>query len=396
MGNTANEKKERKLIRAYELLCRKRRMSLGEIAKRLEVTEPTALKIMDYLLEKEVAKDLGLVQREEGTKAVREFAIVPEAAHVIAALYEGSVLSVGIVNLAGELLIEESEEVSGDIRELLVVKPGEIAWRLIGKLPRQGKKVDRLLGYGMCLPGVVNHESKEISFAPGLDIEEPYDLCPLLDELSTLSNVPVYIENDVNAAAYGEAVFRGCSDMAFIAIGSNVGMGLLLDGKLRFGSTYTSGEVGMIPYDVFQLDDRKEEAITVEKLIGLEALKKRYNYAHWHEITELSERRQAEMMDFVAKITAQVIISTAAIVDVRNFALGGILVDMLSDRLIERIEDRVKKYAPFDVQVQKQKCVNPALNGIAQKVIEHELRTILLSERDFDEERTKSYHYWRR
>lgn len=71
--------------------------------------------------------------------------------------------------------------------------------------------------------------------------------------------VPVFVENDVNAAALGEAVFgagKGQKDFACLTYGTGVGGSLYLRGQLYWGSSYSAGEFGAL---VTHPEDRRPE-----------------------------------------------------------------------------------------------------------------------------------------
>ncbi|MDE7256652.1 MAG: ROK family protein [Clostridia bacterium] len=70
---------------------------------------------------------------------------------------------------------------------------------------------------------------------------------PLAKKLSALLNMPVKVTNDANAAALGEAVFgagKGYSDSVFITLGTGVGGGIIIGGKLFQGGKNAGAEVG--------------------------------------------------------------------------------------------------------------------------------------------------------
>lgn len=74
-----------------------------------------------------------------------------------------------------------------------------------------------------------------------------WDHIPLGPRLSETLGVPVYVENDVNLGTLGEHALgagRGTADMVGIFVGTGVGGGLILDGKLRSGFRHAAGEVG--------------------------------------------------------------------------------------------------------------------------------------------------------
>ena len=71
-------------------------------------------------------------------------------------------------------------------------------------------------------------------------------------ELRKATGLRVEIENDANAAAYGEFIVgagRGSRDIFYMMIGNGIGGAIILDGKLWTGSSGFAGEVGHITID---------------------------------------------------------------------------------------------------------------------------------------------------
>lgn len=72
---------------------------------------------------------------------------------------------------------------------------------------------------------------------------------PLKDRLAEHFNLPVYVEHDGNAGALAEYYFgagRGSRNMVFLTMGTGLGAGLILNGKIYHGSSDMSGEVGHV------------------------------------------------------------------------------------------------------------------------------------------------------
>ncbi len=94
-------------------------------------------------------------------------------------------------------------------------------------------------------PGAVDPERGIVYKAPNLGWEN----VPLARRLGALLSLPVFVENDVNAGTIGEYVLgagRGARDMVGLFIGTGIGGGLVIDGKLHGGLRGAAGEVGHI------------------------------------------------------------------------------------------------------------------------------------------------------
>ena len=80
---------------------------------------------------------------------------------------------------------------------------------------------------------------------------------PLARMLSESLGAPVRIDNDVNAAALGESWLgagRDLDSLAFIAVGTGVGVGIVFDGQVHRGAHFAAGEVNSLPSGVNDAD----------------------------------------------------------------------------------------------------------------------------------------------
>lgn len=103
---------------------------------------------------------------------------------------------------------------------------------------------------GIGVPGLLDLEKGHTLFLPNLPGNWP-DV-PLADIISRELGLPVYLLNDVRAITYGEykkGAGAGVKDMACFAVGTGIGGGLILDGKLHLGLGGTAGELGHIVID---------------------------------------------------------------------------------------------------------------------------------------------------
>jgi glucokinase len=97
---------------------------------------------------------------------------------------------------------------------------------------------------GIALPGLVNRDTDRVLVSTGLPSAVRADLH---SELVKATGAKFELENDANAAAYGEykvGAGRDAKDLFYIHIGDAVGGALIIDGKLWTGSSGCAGEVG--------------------------------------------------------------------------------------------------------------------------------------------------------
>jgi glucokinase len=102
---------------------------------------------------------------------------------------------------------------------------------------------------GLGVPGLVNPSTGRVVISNDLPSIAKGDLKA---ELTRLTGLPVLLENDANAGAFGEYTVgagRGSQNMFYVTIGLGIGGALILDGKLWKGSTGFAGEFGHITID---------------------------------------------------------------------------------------------------------------------------------------------------
>lgn len=111
-----------------------------------------------------------------------------------------------------------------------------------------GASVERkdLLGIGIGAPNA-NYYTGTIEDAPNLPWKGRIELVKILSEISNFPQEKIILTNDANAAAIGEKVYGKAKDkdnFVVITLGTGVGSGFFVNGKLLYGSTGFAGEVG--------------------------------------------------------------------------------------------------------------------------------------------------------
>lgn len=103
--------------------------------------------------------------------------------------------------------------------------------------------IDDIEWVGVGTPGIANNSTGIIEYSNNLGFKD----VPMVEYIQETINKPVFIENDANAAAYGEYVAgaaKGAKNAVCITLGTGVGSGIVIDGKIYAGSNYAGGEIG--------------------------------------------------------------------------------------------------------------------------------------------------------
>jgi glucokinase len=138
--------------------------------------------------------------------------------------------------------------VIGERREAQLQTDGLVGQvgQLVGELRQTAPGIEAV---GIAIPGLVNRQSDRVVASrdlPGIVRET------LHDELVAATGLRFELENDANAAAYGEfkiGAGRGSRNLFYITIGEGIGGAIIIDGKLWTGASGFAGEVGHITID---------------------------------------------------------------------------------------------------------------------------------------------------
>lgn len=101
---------------------------------------------------------------------------------------------------------------------------------------------------GLAAAGYLNHDRSEIMFSPNINWRNE----PLPARVSEQIGLPVTLENDANAAAWGEAICgagAGHRDVLMVTLGTGVGGGVISDGVLLTGGRGVGAELGHTNYE---------------------------------------------------------------------------------------------------------------------------------------------------
>lgn len=151
----------------------------------------------------------------------------------------GSKIRAAVVNANGQVLVRREtalsaaklvEEVANLVSELRTINP-------------------QIAAVGLAIPGLVNRQTDRVIASRDLPSTVRENLHA---DLMQATGLRVELENDANAAAYGEykvGAGRGSRDMFYVTIGDGIGGAIILDGKLWTGASGFAGEFGHTTID---------------------------------------------------------------------------------------------------------------------------------------------------
>ncbi len=156
----------------------------------------------------------------------------------------GTNIAIGIVNDNYEIVRKGSTRTNPHREpDLITADMADLIKRLLSD---EGLTVSDIESVGVAAPGTANSATGIIEYANNI----PFLNYPLADRLSAmLGGMTVYIENDANAAAKAEAiagVAKGSRSSVMVTLGTGVGGGIIMDGKIYSGFNFAGAELGHI------------------------------------------------------------------------------------------------------------------------------------------------------
>lgn len=156
----------------------------------------------------------------------------------------GTNIAVGIVDESYQILHKDSVPTEAQRAPEAIVDDMAMLCRRV--LEARGLTLADVSGIGIAAPGTINSKDGYVEYSNNL----PFHRLPIVAMLrERLDNVPVFVDNDANAAAWGEAVAgaaKGTENSIMITLGTGVGGGIIINNKLYSGFNGAGGELGHI------------------------------------------------------------------------------------------------------------------------------------------------------
>lgn len=201
---------------------------------------------------------------------------------------------------------------------------------VVGELARaHGIRPSQVAATGIGGAGVPN-DTAGFDLAPNLGATEH----GLAEELEAALGHTVLLENDVNVAAVGElheGMGREVDDFVFVAVGTGIGMGVIVGGALVRGATGAAGEIGYLPVGADPFEVANHRRGSLEERVAGHTLAERYERSTGRSISTrdvfdrvgLGDRHAIAAVDDESRYLALALVSVNAVLDPDVFVLGG-------------------------------------------------------------------------
>lgn len=216
--------------------------SLADLSKELNTSIPTITKLVGELMDEGFLVDMGKLGTNGGRRP-SIYGLNPSAGYFVGVDVRRHSVSIAVTDFKGQM-IDYLQEFT------FVVENSESSFRTLCATIRKhiadiGIDPSTVLAYGVNLSGRVNNETGYcFTYFIGEDR-------PIGEFLEEELDAPVFIENDSRAMTYGEyicGVANNEKNMLFLNVAWGLGMGMIIDGKLSYGKSGFSGEIGHFPF----------------------------------------------------------------------------------------------------------------------------------------------------
>jgi glucokinase-like ROK family protein len=198
------------------------------------------------LIEKGLLAEDGLAESEGGRRS--SLLIIPPSAGLVAAVDIGATsIDVALTTLGSELVAQRGE--GADVGEGPLSVLDRVNNLLSQLIDEQSASPRDVLAIGVGVPGPVEQASGLLTVPP---IMPGWDRFPIRDAFAGEYAAPVFVDNDVNVMALGEhwgGVAKGVADVIFVKIGTGIGSGIIVGGRLHRGAQGCAGDFGHICVD---------------------------------------------------------------------------------------------------------------------------------------------------
>jgi glucokinase-like ROK family protein len=244
---TADQVLVRKLNTSRILECLRMRgpLSRAGLSAVTGLNRSTVSSVINDLLQENYVREIGLAPSERGRPGML-LELSPDGGCAVGVEIGVDFICVAATDFVAQVLWQRQILSDPGAPQDAIV---ERAARLVGEALDAGRaRALRPLGIGLGVPGLVDIQQGNLVFAPNLRWRD----VPLRRIFAERFELPIFVENEANAAALGEYYFgvaRDVGSLVYLSAGVGLGGGIVVNGKLFRGSGGYAGEFGHMTVD---------------------------------------------------------------------------------------------------------------------------------------------------
>lgn len=226
-----------------EHLRRRGSASRAQLARETSLSKPTVSQALANLERAGLVRVVGETRSGPGRVAVL-YEPDPTTGHVLGIDIGRAWVRCAVADLAGTVVGRRDVRNRARSARGLVRTLTDLAREVVGGV---GLDWSQVAHTSIGSPGVFDTDERRMRFAPNLP---GWGQTGLVEEMKEALGSSVAVENDANLAAIGEMAYgwgREAQTFAFLMVGTGVGMGIVIDGRLYRGVHGAAGEIGFLP-----------------------------------------------------------------------------------------------------------------------------------------------------
>ena len=341
-------------------------ISRASIAKQTGMSKQTVSELVRILADDGWVRETGRTSGHVGRSATT-YELIPESALMAAVDLGGTKLRVAVVDLAGTVLAEAVEPTHPDGGQSVAAQIGALVLRTAadaGIVP--GRIRQTVVG----CPGVPDQATGRVNFAPNIKGIDQFDFHAAV---ALAVGTQVSLENDVNLAVLGEhwlGLGQGLDHLAFIALGTGIGAGIIANGALLRGATGAAGELGYLPFGADPFEPESLRVGAFERVTATHGIKAAYRSATGRNLdvpaifdaARTGDSAASEVIANLARQMARAVAAIGAITAPELVILGGSI--GARTEIVEATRAELARCFPFAIRIEASTLGNhAALNG---------------------------------
>lgn len=339
-------------------------LSRSQVARVVGLSKPTVSEVFTELLAAGLLRGVGSTLGNQGPRASL-YEVNNEASWVVGIDVGRRWVRAALADLAGTIVARRDERVRLRSSQTLLHQIGNLAREVTKERELNWEQVSQVT---VGSPGVVDPTRNRMMLAASLP---GWERQGIVEAIRTELATEVHIENDVNLAALGELWSghgRTCDHFAYLWIGTGVGLGLIIDGKLYRGAHGLAGEIGHLPIGLTEGEHALAEeapgsgpprrgwfarSAVADAVVRLAAARGMAGQPTLRSVFALARKGDPlarEVVEAEARLLAQAVSTIAAVMDPELVILGG-GVGHNGDLLLEPIERELSRLTPLSMRV---------------------------------------------